>query len=103
MKNLWSGIKSIISHKSTSYSNNKINDKDGNVTSDPCEISNICNDFYINIADETTKKIPMTPKSSLDYLSSRTYNSFLLTPLTQMEVTNLINILHPSKYVGSNT
>ena len=42
MKQLWSGIKSIISHKSsTSSSINKIKGKDGNVTSDPSKMSNI--------------------------------------------------------------
>ena len=42
MKKLWSGIKTIISHKSSSsFSVNKIQDKNGNVTSDHCKISNI--------------------------------------------------------------
>ena len=45
MKKLWSGIKSIISHKSSTSSINKMKDKDGNVTSDSCKISNIFNDF----------------------------------------------------------
>ena len=61
MKKLWSGIKTIISHKSsTSSSNNKIKDRDGNVTSDPSKMSNIFNDFYVNVADGITKTIPLT-------------------------------------------
>ena len=53
MKQLWSGIKSIISHKSsTSSSINKIQDKDGNVTIDSSKISNIFNnDFFVNVTD----------------------------------------------------
>ena len=40
MKKLWSGIKSIIFHKSSNSSSiNKIKDKDGNVTSDSCKVS----------------------------------------------------------------
>ena len=46
MKKLWSGIKTIISHKSSiSSSINKIKDKEGNVTSEPGKISNIFNDL----------------------------------------------------------
>ena len=59
MKKLCSGIKTIISHKSaTSSSINKIKDKDGNVKSDPSKMSNIFNDFYVNVADGITKTIP---------------------------------------------
>ena len=72
MKKLWAGIKTIISHKSsTSSSINKIKGKDGNVTSDPSKMPNIFNDFYVNVADGITKTIPLTPKSPLDYLSNR--------------------------------
>ena len=75
MKNLWSGIKTIISHKSsTSSSINKLKDKEGNVTSEPGRVSNIFNDFFVNVADDISKTIPLTPKSPLDYLSSRTSN-----------------------------
>ena len=104
MKKLSSGIKTIISHKSsTSSSINKLKDKDGNVTSDPDKMSNIFNDFYVNVADSITKSIPMTPKSPLDYLSNRTGNSLFLTPVTLMEVDDLISILNPSKSVGPNS
>ena len=58
IKKLWLGIKTIISHKSSSSSAvNKIKDKVGNVTSDPCKITNIFNDFFVNVANEITKKI----------------------------------------------
>ena len=103
MKKLWS-TKSIISHKSsTSSSINKIKDKDGNVTSDSCKISNIFNDFFVSVADEITKTIPKTPKSPLDYLSNRSSNSLFLTPVTFIEVSDLINVLNPSKSVGPNS
>ena len=104
MKKLWSGIKTLISHKSSnSFSINKIKDKEGSVTSDPCKISNIFNDFFVNVADEITKTIPLTPKSPLDYLSNRTSNSLFLAPVTFIEVNDLINVLNPSKSVGPNS
>ena len=103
MKKLWSGIKTIISHKSsTSFSIYKIKDPERNVTSEPSKISNIFNDFFVNIAHAITETIPETPKSPLDYLSNRTCNSLFLTPVTFIEVNDLINILNPSKSVGPN-
>ena len=65
-------------------------------------MSNIFNDFYVNIANEITKTIPLTPKSPLDYLTKRVSNSLFLTPVTEIEVKDMISILNPSKSVGPN-
>ena len=104
MKKMWSGIKSIVSHKSfTSSSINKIKGNDGNVTSEPSDMSNIFNNFYINVASSITKTIPITPKSPLDYLTNRASNSLFLTPVTPLEVRDIIDALNPSKSVGPNS
>ncbi len=104
MKKIWSGIKTIISHKSSnSCSINQIKDKEGNITSEPDKISNIFNEFFTNVAEEITKTIPKTPKSPLDYLSSRISSSIFLNPVTFIEVNDLINSLNPSKSVGPNS
>ena len=66
-------------------------------------MSNIFNDFYVNVADGITKTIPLTRKSSLDYLSGRMRNSLFLAPVTLIEVNDLINILNPSKSAGPNS
>ena len=104
MKKIWSGIKSIISHKSfTSSSINKIKGNDRNVASDPSDMSNILNNFCINVASSIAKTISITPKSPLDYLSNRTSNSLFLTPVTPFEVKDIIDTLNPSKSVGPNS
>ena len=103
MKKMWSGIKSIISHKPPiSPSINKIKGKDGSVTSDPSRMSNIFNDYFVNVADNITTTIPKTLKSPLSYLSNRISNSLFLTPVTSIEVIDLINNLNPSKSIGPN-
>ena len=56
-----------------------------------------------NSINGITKTIPLTPKSPIDYLSNRTYSSLFLTPVTSIEVNDLINILNPSKSVGPNS
>ena len=56
MKKLWSGIKTIISHRNCSTSViNKIRDKNGNISSDPVKIPNIFNDYFVNVADSIAK------------------------------------------------
>ena len=52
MKNLWSGIKTIIFHESCSTSAvSKIKDRYVSISSDLAEISYIFNDYFDNIAD----------------------------------------------------
>ena len=66
-------------------------------------MANVFNNFYVNVADGITKTIPLTLKSPIDYLSNRTCSSLFLTPVTSIEVNDLINILNPSKSVGPNS
>ena len=101
MKKLWSGIKSIISNKSSVSSRiNKIKTKSGNLTSDPAEISNEFNQFFVNVANNITETIPKTPKSPIDYLINRNSSSFFLSPVTPIEVNEVILHLDPSKSIG---
>ena len=52
MKQLWSGIKSVVSIKKSSNLNviNKLKDSNGNITSDPAVIANIFNKFFVNVS-----------------------------------------------------
>ena len=52
MKKLWHGIKSIISNNSSYSSISKIKDKHGNLTSNPSEIPNVFNDFFVTVSNE---------------------------------------------------
>ena len=97
MKKLWSGIETIISHKNCStIVICKIEHKNGNISSDPTEISNIFDDYFVNVADCVSKIIHRTPKSALDYLKNRNANSIFLTPVTHMEIEDIISNLDSS-------
>jgi len=79
MKLLWSGIKSIINIKNSQVNVvNKLKDSNGNITTDPADMASRFNDFFVNVADSITKKIPRSPKSPLDYLGHENPHSFLL-------------------------
>ena len=100
-KKLWSGIKTIISHKKCSISViSQIKDKNENISSDPAEISNIFTDYFVNVADCLAKNIPRTPKSALDYLRNKNGKSMFLTVVTPLEIQDIIAKLDSTKSIG---
>ena len=54
----------MVSHCSTSVINT-IRDKNGSISSDPVKISNIFNDYFVNVAESKAKNISRTPKCAL--------------------------------------
>ena len=57
MKQLLSGIKSVISIRKSSNVNviSKLKDSNGNVTSDPAVIASIFNKYFVNVSHDITK------------------------------------------------
>ena len=67
MKLLWTGIKSIISIKNSQVNViNKLKDANGNLTTDSYKMAAVFNDFFVNVADGVTKRLPRSPKSPFD-------------------------------------
>ena len=79
MKQIWSGIKSVISIRKSSNVNviSKQKDKNANITSDPAVIANIFNKYFVNVAQDITKNLPISNKSHLNFMADRNGNSFL--------------------------
>ena len=101
MKQIWSGIKTIISHKSYNTTTiSKIMDGNGEVSSEPNEISNIFNDHFVNVANSIAENIPKSPKSALDYLRNKNPTSIFLSPVTHKEIEDIISNLDSSKSIG---
>ena len=82
MKQLWSGIKSVIDVRRSSNINviSKLKDSNGNITSDPAVIANIFNRFFVNVSHDITKNIPRPKKSPVDFMGDKTGNSFFTAP-----------------------
>ena len=55
-------------------------DEMGYKISDPVKIANEFNNYFTNVANNITKKIPRTPKSPLYYLSNSNVESFFIFP-----------------------
>ena len=104
MKMLWTGIKNIISLKPGACNTiSYLKDDDGSHISDPVKIANEFNNYFTNVANEITKKLPRTPKSPLDYLSNPNASSFFVSPCSAIEVSSVIKNLKNGKSCGPNS
>ena len=105
MKQLWSGIKSVISIRKSNNVNviSKLKDSNGNITSDPAVIANIFNKFFVNVSHDITKNIPPSNKSPLNFMGDRVGNSFFMSPSVPSEISDVISVLKSGKSLGPNS
>ena len=69
MKKIWTGINSIISRKGYTHSSiDIISDAAGISVTDPAKMSNMFNEYFVNVPDSINKTIPRTP--NLDFLAT---------------------------------
>ena len=58
--------------------------------------------IFTNVVDDVTKKIPRTPKSPSDYLSSPNLDSFFISPCIAEEISSRMQSLKNCKSSGPN-
>ena len=66
-------------------------------------MANNFNDYFVNVANEITSKIPRNPKSPLSCLKSPNPETFFISPSTSDEVSNIIKSLVNGKSTGPNS
>ena len=105
MKQLWSGIKSVIDVRRSSNINviSELKDSSGNTTSDPVVIANIFNKFFVNVSHDITKNIPRSNKSPVDFMGDKIGNSFFTAPSVPFEISDIISALKSGKSLGPNS
>ena len=54
------------------------------------KMANIFNEFFVNISSKINEKIPCTWKLAFDYLHSNTDYSFFISPVTTLEIMDII-------------
>ena len=92
MKQLWSGIKSIITAKPRCQqliSQIRVDNIDYD---DPKDIANQFNKFFINVADDVRKTVPSAPKSHKEYLKAPNSQSIFLYSCTPKEIEDIIDL-----------
>ena len=91
MKNLWTGIKSIINTKSKN-SLQSISQliANGETIQDSQKMANLFNNSFVRVSTQVCSEIPRTKMSPLDYLKNRNMNSFFISPVTHSETEDII-------------
>ena len=79
MKQIWTGIKSIIDVRKSSNIDLicKLTDSNGNSKTDPVVIANIFTKFFVNVSRDITKNIPRSNNYPMGFMGDTIRNSFL--------------------------
>ena len=105
IKNMWKGIKSLISLKTVASSIPTVLSFDnGDTITNSYDIANTFNKYFSSIA-ETTKKayIKYPHKGFSDYLSNESDGAIFLQSTDTQEIANIIFSVNSSKASGPNS
>ena len=102
-KMIWQTINEILNRKTKGSSENiSLINKNGKLCSDPTEVANIFNDFYINFAPELAKTIPKSDISPAEMIlnAPKPDQTFSFRDVTEAEILQIINNLAPKSSFG---
>ena len=97
---IWKGIWQLITLKSKSKAHPNIVKVKGKDITNPIEIANAFNNFFINIGPNLSKTILDSSKPFKNFLKNSSLNSFLLKATSEDEVHKLISQLNKGKALG---
>ena len=75
----------------------------GDTITNPYDIANTFNNYFVSIAETTKKSIKYTHKHFSDYLSNESDSTIFLQPTDKEEIANIISSLNSSKASGPNS
>ena len=101
IKNIWKGIKSLISLKTKASSvPTALSRENGDIITNPYDIANT---FFVSIAETTKRSIKYSHKHFSDYLSNESDSTIFLQPTDKEEKPNVISSLNSNKASGPNS
>ena len=103
IKNSWKGIKSLIFVKTKASSlPTVLSLENGNTITNPYDIANTFNNYFVSIAETTKRSIKYSHKHFSDYLSNESSSTIFLQPTDKEEIANIISSLNSNKASGPN-
>ena len=102
VKNIWSGIRSIISISKAKADYIPSILESGKTVDNPCAIANIFNNFFVNVGENTDKNIPCANCCPTSFLKGNFPDSMFLFLVTSVEVDSYISQMDNNKSIGSN-
>ena len=103
MQKVWTGIRDIISMKSSNSTPNISISVGNNVTTNTETVTNWFNDFFTSIADNIRSKMPPTYNHFSRFLGTPNPHSIFLAPTTPEEIAKVIGSFSTSKSSGPNS
>ena len=97
MKNIWRGIKQVITIKSKKCQTPNNIVKNNKSSTNPKDIANAFNDYFAAIGSNIASTIPPATKSFTEYLTEPQCTSFSINPTTPKEIEEEINKLNSNK------
>jgi len=102
MRQTWKEINSIIGKGNTQQSQTKFKNECGNIFTQPEDISNQFNNFFVNIGPNLASNITNTGKNYFDYLKDTNTKSMYMRPIVEMEIIKIIEKFDPNKSAGND-
>ena len=97
MKKTWKTINNVIGKGQKQSLRHKFKDECGSILTDPQDISNKFNDFFVNIGPKLASDIHNTGKNYYDYLKDVAPSSMYLRPIVERDVIKIIDKLDDSR------
>ena len=104
IKNTWKGIKSLINLKTATFRvPTALSLDNGDTITNPYDIANTFNNYFVSIAETTKKSIKYSHKHFSDYLSNESSTTIFLQSTDKEEITNIISSLNSNKASSPNS
>ena len=103
LKNMWRGIKKIISSNNSNCTFPTAITVNYEIITNPSDIANAFNNYFAKVAIDIQSSIRFSKKKYHDYLLPVNIESFFLTPTDSTEVSNIIFSLNQNKSDGPNS
>ena len=100
---VWKGIKEIILIKKTNKPHLNCLKIREEYSTDSEKMAKYFNKYFGTIAKNLDKRIPKSKKKFSDYLKNQNLTSFLLSPVTEKEISNIIISFNARKVTGPNS
>ena len=102
-KKTWEGIRDIIKVSTKNRSlPTKLRDGNDHIT-DRKDMAQKFNEFYVNIGNMIDGKIPQAKSKFSDFLKNSVPNSIFLSPVDDMEISDMFSKIDGSKSCGPNS
>ena len=100
MKKTWQEINCVISRGNKQSTQCKFKDDCGNTITNPQEICNQFNSFFVNVGPKLASNIKNTGKNYYDYLPDMRSGSMYMKPIVELDIAKIIDKFDPNKSAG---